>query len=328
MKPRVFVPAELPAVCLERLTAVAEVTPRSFETPPTEDELVASLPGHDACIPLLTYPMNERVLQAAADDPTRPLRLVAQVAVGLDNIDLEASQRLGIALSHTPGVLTEATADLTLALVLATTRRIVEADRFLRAGSWSHWSLNLLSGLQLQGARLGILGLGRIGTAVARRARGFGMEILYTATRDAPREVVEELGAVRRTLPQLLAESDVVSVHAPLTGQTHHILDRDALFAMKQGAYLVNTARGGLVDEAAIADALDDGPLAGVGLDVYTAEPQVHPSLLGRDDVVLLPHIGSSTVHTRHRMASMAVDAVVAWAEGRPIPHLYSPPKP
>jgi len=323
MKPRVFVPAELPRDCLDRLETVAELSLRMEQTPPNEDELLARLPGHDACIPLLTYPLTARVLQAAVAEPERPLQLVAQVAVGIDNVDLAATQQLGIQLAHTPGVLTEATADLTMALMLATTRRIVEADRFLQTGAWTHWSLHLLSGLQLQGARLGILGLGRIGTAVARRARAFGMEVLFASGGPAPTEVVEELGARQCSLAQLLAESDVLTLHAPLTESTHHILNREALFAMKDGAYLINTARGALVEEAALADALDQGPLSGVGLDVYTEEPQVHPSLLGRDDVVLLPHIGSSTVRTRHKMATMAVDAVVAWAQGEPIPHLF-----
>ncbi|HCP47648.1 MAG TPA: D-glycerate dehydrogenase, partial [Deltaproteobacteria bacterium] len=288
-----FVPAELPRDCLQRLEAVADLSLRTEQLPPSEDEMLRRLPGHDACIPLLTYPMTRQVLETASASPDHPLKLVAQVAVGIDNIDLDATRQLGIPVAHTPGVLTEATADLTMALMLATTRRIVEADRFLRDGSWSHWSLHLLSGLQLQGARLGILGLGRIGTAVARRARAFGMKILFTTEGEVPEDVVRELEAERRTLPQLLAESDVLTVHAPLTDSTHHILDRDALFAMKEGAYLVNTARGGLVDETVLAEALEDGPLAGVGLDVYADEPSVPASLVGRDDIVLLPHIGS-----------------------------------
>ncbi len=314
---RVLVSRPLPAPCLDRLRAEAEVTLLPGEAPRGEQELLESLPGHDVALIQLTEPITERVLEAAAPR----LELVAQVAVGLDNIDLHAARRLGVAVSHTPGVLTDATADLCFALLLAAARRVVEGDRYVRAGRWTRWSLDLLCGLELRDATLGIVGLGRIGTAVARRALPFGMRVQYCQRHAAPPELERELGATRCDLETLLATSDVVSLHLPLGPQTHGLLDRDRLFAMKPGAILINTARGALVDEAALVDALAEGPLRAAGLDVFEAEPAVHPGLLGRDDVVLLPHLGSATEATRLRMATMATDSALAALRGQPVPH-------
>ena len=208
-------------------------------------------------------------------------------------------------------MLTEATADLTLALLLAAARRIPEADRYVREGQWDVWSLDLLCGMELRGATLGIVGKGRIGTAVARRAEAFGMEVIHHSRSSG------------RPLAELLERSDVLSLHAPLTRDTHHLIDRAALFAMKPGSILVNTARGALVEEAAMAEALDDGPLRAAALDVFEQEPKVHPSLLARADVILAPHIGSATERTRGRMAEMAVEAVEDWRAGRRPVHLF-----
>lgn len=305
--PRVYLSRPIPADLVERLRACATVTLPHRDSPPTEAELLDEMPGHDVAVVQLTDPISARVLEACGAS-SRPLRLVAQVAAGLDNVDLAAAARLGVAVTHTPGVLTDATADLAMALLLAACRRIVEADRFLRAGRWRTWSLDLMCGMGLQGATLGILGFGRIGQAVARRAGAFGMRVQHT-------DVSSGL-----PLPELLATSDVLSLHAPLTDLTRRIIDRRAMFAMKEGAVLVNTARGALVQEDAIASALDDGPLRAVGLDVFEDEPHVHPSLLGRDDVVLLPHIGSATTATRHRMAEMSVEAVEAFLSGAQVP--------
>ncbi len=254
------------------------------------------------------------------------MRMVAQVAVGLDNIDRPALTEHGILLSHTPGVLTEATADLAMSLLLASCRRIVEGDRFVREGRWTHWSLDLMTGVELQGATLGIVGLGRIGRATARRARAFGMRIAYSGPRRADPSTETALQAQHMKLDELLASADVVSIHAPLTEETRHLLHRERLLSMKKGAVLINTARGPLVEEAALAEALDSGPLRAAGLDVFEEEPRVHPSLLGRRDVVLLPHIGSATEATRLRMATMATESVLAWARGEAIPHLAPPP--
>ncbi len=302
---RIYVSRGLPADLMTRLRAAGNVTCPDRAAPPTEADLLNELPGHDAAVVQLTDPMSAAVLEAAA--PT--LRLAAQIAVGLDNIDELAAARHGVAVTHTPGVLTDATADLTMALMLAACRRVVEADRFVRAGRWDVWSLDLMTGMELRGATLGILGRGRIGRAVAHRAEAFGMRIQHTSrTSGIP-------------LQELIRTSDVLSIHAPLTTGTWHLIDQRALMAMKPGSVLINTARGPLVDELYIAEALETGPLRAVGLDVFEEEPRVHPSLLNRGDVVLLPHIGSATDRTRHRMASMAVEAVEALAAGEPLPH-------
>ena len=307
---RVYLSRPIPDDLVARLEAVADVTRPDRDRPPTHAELLAELPGHDAAVVQLTEPVRGDVLAAAAS-AAPPLRLLAQIAVGLDNVDLEAAAAHDVAVTHTPGVLTDATADLTMALMLAACRRVVEADRFVRAGRWGVWSLDLMTGMELRGATLGILGKGRIGSAVARRAEAFGMRVQHTSRRSG------------LPLQELLATSDVLSIHAPLTPGTWHLVDRRALFAMKPGSVLVNTSRGGLVDGEAIAGALDDGPLRAVGLDVFEDEPRVPATLLDRDDVVLLPHIGSATVRTRHRMAEMAVEALAA---GRPLPHVAPSP--
>jgi glyoxylate reductase len=303
---RLYVSRPIPLDLLERLRAVLDVTSPEHGEPPTEAQLLAELPGHDAALVQLTEPVTTAVLEAGA---RRGLSLVAQVAVGLDNIDLSAARRVGVAVTHTPGVLTDATADLAMALMLATCRRIPEAERYVRQGRWGHWSLDLMCGLELRGATLGILGFGRIGRAVAQRAEAFGMRVQWT---DAHAGV---------PLAELLATSDVLSLHAPLRSATRWIIDREALFAMKPGAILINTARGALVEEQAIVPALEEGPLRAVGLDVYEDEPRLHPALLGRDDVILLPHIGSATTKTRHRMAELATESVRAWLDGAPIPN-------
>lgn len=321
---RVLVTRPIPEALISLLQERAEVTLLSGPSAPSERELLTKLPGHDLCISMLTDPLSEAVLQAASRHSAHPLRLVAQISVGLDNIDLSAAKELGIQVCHTPGVLTDSTADLTFALLLAACRRIVEADRFLRDGHWRDWSLDLLTGVELRGAQLGIIGLGRIGTAVARRARPFGMNIVYHNRKRVNAAIEEELDARFVSLDELLATSDVVSLHAPLTEATNGMLGRQQLLSMKPGAVLINTSRGKLIDEAALSDALDSGPLRAIGLDVYENEPEVHPSLPGRADVVLLPHIGSATEATRELMARMMVDACLAHLDSRPLPYLAS----
>lgn len=305
---RIYVSRPLPEACLARLGELGAVTLDGGRAgPPSAEELLRELPGHDVAVVQLTDPLGGAVLRAACPR----LRLVSQVAVGLDNIDLAVCRELGVRVAHTPGVLTDATADLTMALLLAAARRIPEADRYVREGHWDVWALDLLCGMELRGATLGIVGKGRIGTAVARRAEAFGMEVIHHSRSSG------------RPLAELLARSDVLSLHAPLTRDTHHLIDRGALFAMKPGSILVNTARGALVEEWALAEALDDGPLRAAALDVFEQEPKVHPSLLTRRDVILAPHIGSATERTRGRMAEMAVEAVEDWAAGRRPVHLF-----
>jgi glyoxylate reductase len=259
--------------------------------------MIAILGEADAAITLLSDPLTRRVL---ASNPH--LRIVANFAVGYNNVDVDAARELGITVTNTPGVLTEATADLTLALILATTRRIVEGDAEIRATGRCEWEPLKLLGLSLQGRRLGVIGMGRIGTAVATRARAFGMEII----------------GVRRneSLDELLETSDVVSLHLPLNATTRHIIDAAALARMKTGAVLINTSRGPLVDEAALCDALDRGRLSGAGLDVYEDEPDVNPRLLAMSNVVLLPHIGSATIEARTAMATIAATEVLRFLRG------------
>ena len=277
------------------------------------DVLLERVRGADALVCLVTERIDGDLLAATGDR----LAVVANVAVGYDNVDVSACRQRGIAVTNTPGVLTDATADVAMALILMTTRRLGEAERLVRSGAPWQWGMGFLLGRGLQGRTLGVVGLGGIGRATARRARAFGMSVVYTGRRDAPADVVEELDARRLPLDELLPESDVVSLHVPHTRETHHLLGAEELRLLGPTAYLVNTARGPVVDEAALVAALEAGELAGAGLDVYEDEPTVHPGLLGREDVVLLPHVGSATVETRTAMARLAADNVVAVLAGR-----------
>ena len=272
----VAVTAELPGRAVERLEAAARVRLNDGPQITDEDALIDFVGDADAVLTLLANPITDRVLAACPR-----LRVVGNCAVGFDNVDLEAARRRGVWVTNTPDVLTEATADLTWALILAATRRLGEAERYLRAGRFDGWSLELLLGSGIQGRRLGIVGYGRIGRAVARRAGGFGMTVAYhnrteLAEPDPP--------AAFLPLDELLATSHVVSLHVPLSAETRHLLDEARLRAMPRGSFLVNTARGPLVDEAALARVLADGHLGGAGLDVFEREPAVHPGLLGRGD--------------------------------------------
>ena len=266
----------------------------------------------DGALTLLANPVTAEVLEACGS-----LRVVGNVAVGYDNIDLAAAGRRGVWVTNTPDVLTDATADLTWALILAVTRRLVEADGFVRQGRFRGWRLDLLLGTGLQGRTLGIVGYGRIGRAVARRAVAFGMKVVY-----CDREELEDPDPPARFLPldELLATAHVVSLHVPLTDATHHLLDERRLRAMLPGAVLVNTARGPLVDEEALVRVLASRHLGGAGLDVYEHEPEIQPGLLEHPHVVLLPHVGSATVETRAAMAELAAANVIAVLEGREPP--------
>jgi len=312
IRPRILVTRPPWTGHLERLEAVGDVTLMDPHQPPTEAGLAAALPGHQALVCMLTDPVTAEVIHGADG-----LRLISQIAVGLDNVDVAAATEAGVLVCHTPGVLTDATADLAMALLLAVCRRVVESDALVRRGEWGVWSLPWMTGLELRGATLGIFGMGRIGTAVARRARAFGMRVVYCNRSAVDDAVAEELHAERVDFYALLRRSDVISLHAPATDETRHAFDADALARMKPGSRLINTARGSLVDEDALAAALDDGPLVGVGLDVYEAEPHVPASLIDRPDVVLLPHTGSATEATRARMSDLAVSAVEEWIAGR-----------
>jgi len=245
------------------------------------------------------------------------LRIVANVAVGYNNVDVVAAEMRKVIVTNTPGVLTEATADLTWALILATARRLIEAVDLVRSGHWTGWHPEQLLGLELRGRTLGLFGAGRIGQAVGRRARPFGLRIVYTARTPKP-EFERETGAVRTDARELLAESDIVSLHVPSSPETKGIINGETLARMKRGAILINTSRGDLIREEALALALEQGHLGAAGLDVYTEEPAIHPRLLAAPRTVLLPHIGSATEATRRKMAAIALENVQRVLSGKP----------
>ncbi len=300
----------LPAKAVETLAAAGEVRIDEREEALPRQDLLALVAGVDAALTLLHDRVDEEFFAAAGP----ALVCVANVAVGYDNIDLEAAARHGVAVTNTPGVLDDATADLTMGLILATTRRVAEGDRLIRSGRPWGWGMHFMLGTSLQGKRLGIVGLGGIGSRVGERARAFGMEIAYHSRHPAPAEA--QLGAERMSLERLLAEADVLSLHCPLTPATHHLIGAAELEAMKPSAVLINAARGPVVDEQALAGALIAGTIAAAGLDVYEHEPQVEPRLLGLDNVVLAPHLGSATVETRTAMAELAARNAISAVRG------------
>lgn len=299
---RLFVCRPLPLDVRARVPEPIEVEVHTGPAPPTRAQLLAGAQQADGLVTLLSDQIDAALFAACPG-----LRVVANYAVGYDNIDVLAASAHGVRVTNTPDVLTEATADLTWALLLSVARRVREGQRLARSGAWSGWAPSELLGLELSGRTLGIVGPGRIGQAVARRARGFGMRVL----------TVGRPGSGGVELTTMLAEAHVVSLHCPLTNDTHHLIGAAELAQLRRGAVLLNTARGPIVDEAALVAALEAGHLRGAGLDVFENEPAVHPGLVGRDDVVLLPHLGSATEHTRRRMAEMAVHDAVAVLEGR-----------
>jgi glyoxylate reductase len=282
------------------------------ERPPTRDELLETVGGASGVLATATEKMDGEVMDAAGDG----LRIIANMAVGYDNVDVEAARERGIIVTNTPGVLDETTADVAFMLVLAAARRLGEGERLLRAGKWEWWGPMQLRGLDVWGKTLGIVGMGRIGRAVARRGKGFGMEILYH-NRSRSEDAEEELGARYVELEDLLRESDFVSIHTPLTQDTRHLISERELGLMKATAVLVNTSRGPVVDEAALADALAEGRIFAAGLDVYEEEPKVHPKLLELENAVLAPHVGSASVETRDRMATLAAENLAAVLRGQ-----------
>lgn len=307
----IVVTGRIPEPGLEILRDVATTWAWEGDEPIPIDVRDRHLAGARAAVTLLTDRVDHAFLDAAPQ-----LRIVANVAVGYDNVDVAACRERDVVVTNTPGVLTDATADLAMALVLMTTRRLAEGDRLIRSATPWKWGMFMMLGTGLQGRRLGIVGMGGIGTAVARRARAFGMDIAYHNRSAVEAEVEQELDATLLPLDELLATSDVVSLHCPYGEATHHLIDNAALASMKPTAFLVNTARGPVVDEDALVDALGDGTIAGAGLDVFEHEPDVHPGLLGLDNAVLVPHLGSATWETRSAMATLAARNVRAVLAG------------
>ena len=309
MPDKVLVTREIPEAGLH-LLADFDVTVLA-ERPPTRDELLEAVRGTSGVISTATEKMDGEVMDAAGEG----LRVIANMAVGYDNIDVEAAGERGIVVTNTPGVLDETTADVAFMLVLAAARRLGEGERLLRAGKWEWWGPKQLRGLDVWGKRLGIVGMGRIGRAVARRGRGFGMEILYH-NRSRKEDAENELGARYLDLDDLLRESDFVSIHTPLTDETRHLISERELGLMRETAVLVNTSRGPVVDEGALAAALAEGRIFAAGLDVYEEEPKVHPELLELENVVLAPHVGSATIDTRDKMATLAAENLAGVLRG------------
>jgi glyoxylate reductase len=301
------------------LAEVVEVIAYPAGQPLDEASIRRAAEGCVGIVSQLMDPIRETVLS------TPGLKIVSNVAVGFDNIDIPAATAHKVMVTNTPGVLDDATADFAFTLIMATARRIVEADSFTRQGKFRGWAIDMMLGADVHGATLGLIGVGRIGRGVAHRARGFNMRVLYYDPQPLPPDAERDLNASRVNLDRLLAESDFVSVHVPLTQETHHLLSTPQFGQMKKTAILINTSRGPVVDEAALVGALNAKKIAGAGLDVYEREPAVHPGLLSMPNVVLAPHIASATVRTRSEMSAMAARNVATAVRGGRPPNLLNP---
>ena len=320
MKPKVFATHGLFAPARALLEKHFEVDYWTGQPRPPREELLRRVADKDALICLLTEKVNDELLDRAPK-----LRIAATVSVGYDNIDVAACTRRKIVATHTPGVLDDTTADFAFALLMAIARRIVEGDAWMRSGTWPGWNLDQLCGSDVSGKTLGIIGFGRIGRAMAKRAQGFDMRILYTDAMRAAPEVERDLHAEYVDRDRLLAAADFVSVHVPLLPETRRLINAATLAKMKPGSYLINTSRGPVVDEAALVAALDAKRIAGAALDVFENEPKAHPALVARTDVILTPHIASASVETRTKMAVIAAENVIALFDGRRPPNTLNP---
>jgi len=320
MAKKVYVTRPVPEIGPKMLLeAGLEVDGSSEDRVLSREEIVENIKGCDAVFCLLTDRFDAEVMDAAPG-----LEIIGNMAVGYDNIDTAAATERAIVVTNTPGVLTDATADLAWALLMSITRRTVEGDRWMRAGTWSGWGPMQLLGGDMAGKTIGIVGAGRIGCAVARRSAGWKMKVLYN--NPSPRPKLEEaLGASKVDLESLLRDSDFVSIHTPLKPETEHLIGEKELSLMKPSAYLINTSRGPVVDEAALVEALKEKRIAGAGLDVYEEEPKVHPGLIELDNVVLLPHLGSASIGTRSRMSQMVAENILAAFAGQVPPNCVNP---
>ena len=315
-RPGVLITRRLPASVLARVEAACDVDLYRGAGAIPRGELLDRVAGKQALMCLLTDRIDGEVLDAAGAS----LKIVANIAVGYDNLDCAAARARGIVLTNTPDVLTEATADFTWALILSAMRRVPEGERLVRRGEWTGWALDFMLGSDLRGKQLGIIGLGRIGRAVASRAAAFGMRVSYATLDDVMMGAPADPVWTPLNLDVLLSSSDVVSLHVPLTSATRHMIDRRALARMRRTAYLINTSRGPVIDEGALAWALGEGLIAGAALDVYEHEPVIHAGLLSLENVVLAPHLGSATIETRTAMADLAASNVLAVLAGQPPP--------
>jgi glyoxylate reductase len=301
------------------LAEAAEVIPYPPDRPLDEASIRSHAEGCTGIVSQVMDPIRETVLS------TPGLKIVSNVAVGYDNIDVAAATAHKVMVTNTPGVLDDTTADFAFTLLMATARRVVEADYFIRQGQFRGWAIDMMLGTDIYGATLGIVGIGRIGRGVAHRAKGFNMRVLYYDPNPLTPEAEQQLGAERVDLARLLVESDFVSVHVPLTDQTHHLLSTQQFEQMKRSAILINTSRGPVIDEAALVEALNAKKIAGAGLDVYEREPAVHPGLIPLTNVILTPHIASASVRTRSEMSAMAARNMATAVRGGRPPNLLNP---
>ena len=315
---RVVITGKIPAIAVERLRAEHDVVSWDEPVAISRDELLKRVKGADAIVSLLTEKVDAELLDAAGPQ----LQVVSNVAVGYNNIDVPACKERNVLVTNTPGVLTEATADIAMALILMSTRRLAEGERVIRKQDPWQWGMFYMLGSGIQESQLGIVGMGLIGAAVARRAKAFGMTIAYTKRSPLDAATAKELDAKHMSMDELLATSDVVSLHCPYSPETHHLMNAETIGKMKKSAYLINSARGPVVDEAALVDALKHNVIAGAGLDVFEHEPKVHEGLLGLDNAVLIPHLGSATVETRTAMANTAATNSLAVLAGKTAPNL------
>ena len=312
-KPRVIVTRELSDAVMDRMAELFDTQLNRDDIAMSRDELVAAIGDADVLVPTVTDSIDADLIEAAGDR----LKLIANFGNGIDHIDLKAARARGILVTNTPGVLTEDTADMTMALILSVPRRLAEGDKLARSGEWRGWSPGAMLGHRIGGKTLGIVGMGRIGQAVAARARAFGLTIHYHNRHRLPEELESELAATwQADLDEMLAGSDFVTIHTPHTDQTEHVIDARRLTLLKPEAYLINTSRGTAIDEVALIDALEAGRLAGAGLDVFEHEPAIDPRLLALSNVVLLPHMGSATYEARSATGERVIRNIQQWADG------------
>jgi lactate dehydrogenase-like 2-hydroxyacid dehydrogenase len=320
MKPKIAITREVFPDTLDFLASHFEIDANQVDTPLTVAQLAERLSDKDGAITVLTDGIDAALLARCPK-----LKAVCNIAVGFNNFDLKALSARGVMATNTPGVLDAATADFTWTLILATARRLTEAEAWLRAGEWRGWKLQQLLGMDVQGATLGVIGMGRIGQAVARRARGFDMPVLYYNRKRLSPELERECNARHVSLDELLAQSDIVTLHTPYNAESHHLIGAAQLAKMKKSAILIHAARGGVVDDAALIAALKSGTIAAAGLDVFENEPTINPEFLKLKNVVLAPHIASATTSTRRNMVMLAAKNLVAALRGERPPNLLNP---